>query len=63
MHHSTTLFVGLDVHRDPIAVPQVGGAGDAEVVFLGRLGSMDLRGMSNNCPSSYCLPHHRCSVR
>jgi transposase len=39
MAHSTTLFVGLDVHKDSIAVAYVHDARDAEVVFLGRIGS------------------------
>jgi transposase len=39
MPHSTTLFVGLDVHKDAIAVAYVHAARDAEVVFLGRIGT------------------------
>ena len=39
MPHSTTLFVGLDVHKDSIAVAYVSEARDAEVVFLGHIGT------------------------
>ena len=39
MPHSTTLFVGSDVHNDSIAVAYVREARDAEVVFLGPMGT------------------------
>ena len=39
MRHSSTLFVGLDVHKDSIAVAYAREARDAEVVFLGRIGT------------------------
>ena len=39
MHHSSTLFVGLDVHKDSIAVAYASEARDTEVVFLGRMGT------------------------
>jgi transposase len=39
MPHSTTLFVGLDVPKDSIAVAYVSEARDAEVVFLGHSGT------------------------
>jgi transposase len=39
MHHSSTLFVGLDVHKDSIAVAYASEASDTEVVFLGRIGT------------------------
>jgi transposase len=39
MPHSTTLFIGLDVHKDAIAVAYVTDAREAEVVFLGRIGT------------------------
>jgi transposase len=39
MPHSTTLFVGLDAHKDPIAVASVSEARDAEVVFGGPMGT------------------------
>ena len=39
MPHSTTLFVGLDVHKDAIAVAYVSDAREAEVVFWGRIGT------------------------
>jgi hypothetical protein len=39
MSHSSTLFVGLDVHKDSIAVADAREARDAEVIFLGRIGT------------------------
>jgi transposase len=39
MPHSTTLFVGLDVHKDAIAVAYVSDAREAEVVCWGRSGT------------------------
>src|SRR6266850_5237379 len=39
VHHSSTLFVGLDVHKDSIAVAYASEARDTEVVFLGRIGT------------------------
>lgn len=39
MPHSTTRFIGLDVHQDAIAVAYVNDAREAEVVFWGRLGT------------------------
>jgi transposase len=39
MPHSSTLFVGLDVHKDSIAVAYAREARDAEVIFLGRIGT------------------------
>jgi transposase len=39
MHHSTTLYVGLDVHKDSIAVAYVAQAHGAEVTFLGTIGT------------------------
>jgi transposase len=38
-HHSSTLFVGLDVHKDSIAVAYASEVSDTEVVFLGRIGT------------------------
>src|SRR6266511_28103 len=40
MRHSSTLYVGLDVHKDAIAVAYVAKAHDAEVTFLGTLGPL-----------------------
>ena len=37
--HATTRCVGVDVHKDAIAVAYVSEAWEAEVVFLGRLGT------------------------
>ena len=39
MPHATTRFVGVDVHKDAIAVASVSDAREAEVVFLGRIGT------------------------
>ena len=39
MPHSTTFFIGLDVHQDSIAVASVNDAREAEVVCLGRIGT------------------------
>jgi transposase len=39
MAHSSTLFVGLDVHKETIAVAHVSEEREAEVVFLGTIGT------------------------
>lgn len=39
MTQSTTLYIGLDVHKDSIAVAYVGEDHGAEVVFLGIIGT------------------------
>ncbi len=39
MPHATTLFVGVAVHKDSLAVASVSEAREAEVVFLGRIGT------------------------
>jgi transposase len=39
MAHSSTLFVGLDVHKDTIAVAYVAEEREAEVVSLGPIGT------------------------
>src|SRR5919106_2612696 len=39
MSQSSTLFIGMDVHKDSIAVAYVAKAHDAEVVFLGTIGT------------------------
>jgi hypothetical protein len=39
MPHSTTLFVGLDVHKDSIAVASIAKEYDAEVTYLGAIGT------------------------
>ncbi len=38
MAHSSTLFVGLDVHKESISVAHVSEGREAEVVFLGPMG-------------------------
>jgi transposase len=39
MNHNTTVFVGLDVHKDFIAVAYVPDDRDAEIIYLGPIGS------------------------
>ena len=39
MHQSSTLYVGLDVHKESLAVASVAKAHHAEVVFLGNIGT------------------------
>src|SRR5919197_847130 len=39
MQNSNTLYVGLDVHKDSIAVAYVAKAHDAEVIYLGSIGT------------------------
>ena len=39
MKHSSTMYVGLDVHKEPIAVAYVSDAKDAEVLYLGSIGT------------------------
>jgi transposase len=39
MPQSSTLYIGMDVHKDTIAVAYVAKAHDAEVVFLGTIGT------------------------
>jgi transposase len=39
MHQSSTLYIGMDVHKDAIAVAYVAKDHDAEVVYLGTIGT------------------------
>jgi transposase len=39
MHQSSTLYIGLDVHKESIAVAYVAQADHAEVVSLGHSGT------------------------
>ena len=39
MHQSSTLYVGLDVHKESIAVAYVAQEHHAEVVSLGNIGT------------------------
>ena len=39
MRHSSTRSIGLDVHKDSMAVAYVAKAHDAEVTFLGTIGT------------------------
>jgi transposase len=53
MTQSTTLYIGLDVHKDSIAVAYVGEDHGAEVVFLGTIGTRqcDLDQLIRKCQS------------
>ena len=39
MRQSSTLYIGLDVHKDSIAVAYVAKEHGAEVIFLGAIGT------------------------
>ena len=39
MRHARTLYVGLDVHKESIAVASAREERDAEVIFLGTIGT------------------------
>jgi transposase len=39
MSQSSTLFIGMDVHKDSIAVAYVAQAHGAEVMYLGAIGT------------------------
>jgi transposase len=39
MRQSSTLYIGLDVHKDSIAVAYAREARDTEVIFMGRTGT------------------------
>ena len=39
MGHSTPLFVGLDVHKDSIAIAHADGRDAAPPVFVGEIGT------------------------
>jgi transposase len=53
MPQSSTLYIGMDVHKDTIAVAYVAKAHDAEVVFLGTVGTRhcDLDQLIRKMPS------------
>ena len=53
MHQSSTLYIGLDVHKDSSAVASVAKDHDAEVVYLGTIGTRhgDLDKLIRNMPS------------
>ncbi len=53
MPQSSTLYIGMDVHKDTIAVAYVATAHDAEVVFLGTIGTRhcDLDQLIRRMPS------------
>ena len=39
MPQSSTLYIGMDVHQESMAVASVATAHDAEVIFLGTIGT------------------------
>jgi transposase len=39
MHHCSTLYIGLDVHKASIAVAYVAKDHDADVIYLGTIGT------------------------
>src|SRR5918997_3525563 len=39
MSQSSTLYIGMDVHKDSIAVAYVAKDHDAEVIYLGTIGT------------------------
>jgi transposase len=39
MNQSSTLYIGLDVHKDSIAVAYVAKDHEAEVIYLGTIGT------------------------
>jgi transposase len=53
MHHSSPLYVGLDVHKDTIAVAYAPEARDADVTYLGAIGTRqcDLDHLIRTLPS------------
>ena len=58
MHQSSTLYVGLDVHKESIAVAYVAKAHHAEVVSLGTLGPANVISINS---SVSCSPKVRIS--
>jgi hypothetical protein len=53
MHQSSTLYIGMDVHQDSMAVASVAQDHGAEVTSLGALGTRqcDLDQLVRNMPS------------
>ena len=43
MNQSSTLYIGLDVHKDSIAVAYVAQEHGAEVIYLGAIGTRQCR--------------------
>jgi len=58
MSQSTTLFVGMDVHKDTIAVAYVAQEHGAEVTYLGTIGTRqcDLDPLLRTMPSQAPIP-------
>jgi transposase len=57
MHQSSTLYIGLDVHKDSIAVAYVAQEHGAEVIYLGAIGTRqcDIDQLIRKMPSK--APH------
>ena len=53
MHQARTLYIGMDVHQDTMAVADVANAHAAEGIFLGTLGTRhwDLDHLIRQMPS------------
>ena len=53
MHQSSTLYVGMDVHKDSIAVAYVAQDHGAEVIPLGTIGprQVDIDPLTRKLPS------------
>jgi transposase len=53
MRHSSTLYIGLDVHKESIAVAYVAKEHDAEVIYLGTIGTrqVDMDQLLRKMPS------------
>jgi transposase len=53
MSHSSTLYIGLDVHKESMAVAYVAQEPDAEVIYLGTIGTrqVDIDQLMRKMPS------------
>ena len=53
MSQSSTLYIGMDVHKDSIAIAYIAKDHDAEVVYLGTIGTRhcDLDTLLRHMPS------------
>ena len=61
MSHSSTLYVGLDVHKDSIAVAYVAKDHDANVISYGTIGTRhaDIEQRLANVRRKELLPQRR----
>jgi transposase len=65
MKHSSTLYIGLDVHKDSIAVAYAVDDRNAEVISLGTIGTRQwvvsrLFGKGSRCGTGVVLPATKC---